>query len=232
MSAPSLTMRRNRSVPRFPDCAEPRTSPSLRSSRSTRASSNPSVVAASAPSRWAATVPSGASATSRHSPGALPRPDAAAQLVQLRETEDVGVEDHHDRGRGHVDTDLDDRRRHEHGRAARREVGDGPVLLLARHPPVQEPDGGAAQPRVGPQRLGDLEDGAQRLLGCALRGGLAPRRRSPARPGRGRQHRRPRRRRRSARTPRTPGRRARPPRAPGSTCGPSRAGCRPGRRGW
>jgi hypothetical protein len=34
-------------------------------------------------------------------------PDAAAQLVQLREAEALGVLDHHDRRVGHVDADFD-----------------------------------------------------------------------------------------------------------------------------
>ena len=39
--------------------------------------------------------------------------DAAAQLVQLRQAEPLGVLDDHDRRVRHVDADLDDRRRHE-----------------------------------------------------------------------------------------------------------------------
>jgi CDP-6-deoxy-D-xylo-4-hexulose-3-dehydrase len=41
----------------------------------------------------------------------LPAPDATAELVQLGDTEAVGVDDDHDRRVGHVDPDLDDRRR-------------------------------------------------------------------------------------------------------------------------
>ena len=37
--------------------------------------------------------------------------DAAAQLVQLRQAEPLGVLDHHQRRVRHVDADLDDRRR-------------------------------------------------------------------------------------------------------------------------
>ena len=43
--------------------------------------------------------------------GLVAAPDAAAQLVQLREAEALGVLDDHHRGRRHVDPDLDDRRR-------------------------------------------------------------------------------------------------------------------------
>ena len=40
--------------------------------------------------------------------------DAAAQLVQLRQTEALGMFDHHDRGIGHVNADFDDGSCYEH----------------------------------------------------------------------------------------------------------------------
>ena len=45
--------------------------------------------------------------------------DAPAQLVQLREAEALGVLDHHQRRVGHVDADLDHRRRDQHARSCR-----------------------------------------------------------------------------------------------------------------
>ena len=56
--------------------------------------------------------------------------DAAAQLVQLRDAEAVGVEDDHDGGVGDVDADLDDRRGDEHVDAPGREVGHRAVLVV------------------------------------------------------------------------------------------------------
>ena len=38
----------------------------------------------------------------------LAAPDATAQLVKLRETEALGMLDHHQAGVGHIDADLDD----------------------------------------------------------------------------------------------------------------------------
>ena len=45
--------------------------------------------------------------------GLVAAPDAAAQLVQLGEAEALGVLDDHDRRGGHIDADLDHRRRHQ-----------------------------------------------------------------------------------------------------------------------
>ena len=63
--------------------------------------------------------------------------DAAAELVELQQAEAVGVLDHHHRRVGDVDPDLDDRRGHQHLRAARGELGPRRFLLIVRHPPVQ-----------------------------------------------------------------------------------------------
>ena len=111
--------------------------------------------------------------------------------------------------------DLDDRRGHQHGGAAGREVGDRPVLLLARHAAVQEADLDTAQPGVVPQGLDDLEHRAQRPLRRRALRRPGPRRRSSARRGSGPRRRSPAARRgavvvarRSARTRRRRGRRA------------------------
>ena len=71
----------------------------------------------------------------------LPAPDAAAQLVQLREPEAIGVLDHH-RGRVRdVDADLDHGGRHEHVDLGRRERAH-------RRRPLRPPsDGRARAPR-------------------------------------------------------------------------------------
>ncbi len=75
--------------------------------------------------------------TSRHSDGQPASTDAAAQLVQLRDAEPVGVHDHHHRRLRHVDADLDHGRRDEHVEPARGvRVGEPPhgVLLLLGAP--------------------------------------------------------------------------------------------------
>ena len=79
-------------------------------------------------------------------PGVRAPTDAAAQLVQLRDAEPVGVQDDHDRGVRDVDADLDHRRRDEHvdpsgGRTGGEAAHD--VVLLVR---------GAAA-RAGPRRV-------------------------------------------------------------------------------
>ncbi len=64
--------------------------------------------------------------------GALARApsDPASQLVQLGEAEPLGLLDHHDRGVGHVDADLDHGRRHQHRKPPFGEIGHHRVLLL------------------------------------------------------------------------------------------------------
>ena len=108
----------------------PSTSPSWRSSRSTWASSKPSRVAATASTRCRASEPGSAAVTSRQSPGTLAAADPAAQLVQLRDAEPVGVDDDHRARVRHVDADLDDRRRDEHVDLAGGERAHRRVLLV------------------------------------------------------------------------------------------------------
>ena len=60
--------------------------------------SNPSVVAATASSRSRAGVSGGALGDQQAEPGGRAPADPAAQLVQLRDAEPVGVHDHHHRG--------------------------------------------------------------------------------------------------------------------------------------
>src|SRR2546423_1440857 len=60
-------------------------------------------------------------------------PDAAAQLVQLREPEAVGLLDHHEHGVRHVDADLDDGRGDEHVELAGAEGAHGLLPLAGGH---------------------------------------------------------------------------------------------------
>ena len=72
--------------------------------------------------------------------GALCRapPDAAAQLVQLREAEALRVLDHHDRRVGHVDADFDDGGRDQHVHVPGDERRHRRRLLVRLHPAVQQ----------------------------------------------------------------------------------------------
>ena len=65
-------------------------------------------------------------------------PHAAAQLVQLREAEAVGVLDHHRRRVRDVDADLDHRRRHEHVHLGGREGAHRRRALGGLLAPVHE----------------------------------------------------------------------------------------------
>ena len=118
--------------------------------------------------------------------------DAAAQLMQLADSEPVGVHHQHDRGVGDVDADLNDGGTHQHIDLACAKSGHRGVLLVGRQPPVHEP-----QPQV--RQLTGTQSGVKTL------GGLRrPRAGLPASPGR--------RSRRSGAPPRMPGDRRRPPR--------------------
>ncbi len=66
--------------------------------------------------------------------------DAAAQLVQLREPEALGVLDDHDRRVRHVDADFDDGRRDEDVELPARKGLHDPVLVVRLHAAVQERD--------------------------------------------------------------------------------------------
>ena len=69
-----------------------------------------------------------------------PAADAAAQLVQLREAEALGVLDHHDGGFRHVDADFDHRGGDEQLRLAGGKARHGGVLVGAFHAAVHEID--------------------------------------------------------------------------------------------
>src|SRR5439155_1035233 len=71
----------------------------------------------------------------------LPRPAAhpAAQLVQLREAEALGVLDEHHAGVRHVDADFDHGRGDEEVDLARLEAAHDPVFVFRREPAVEQP---------------------------------------------------------------------------------------------
>ena len=149
--------------------ARPRTSPSRRSAQSCSASTKPSFVLAHGGQAHGGDAVVGTSATRTQNDSALPRPDAPAQLVQLREAEAVGVEDDHHRRLGHVDADLHDGRAHQHVELA---------VAEARHLGV---------PLVGPEAAVDEADPQRRQRARAAgrrpppRPAAAARRRLPAR---------------------------------------------------
>ncbi len=112
-------------------------------------------------------------------------PDAAAQLVQLRQAEPLGVLDDHDRRVRDVNPDLDDDGRDEEVITPRAELGHHAVLLVGPHAAVQQGDAelredfplealGAGRRRLQVERLGFLHERVdhERLLagGDALRG--------------------------------------------------------------
>ena len=158
--ARALEQRRGRAMMRAkrrserPDWRVPSSWPLRRSSRSTSASSKPSVVSTSACEpllrrlRQLVLHPRHEQAVRLLRAAA----DAAAQLMQLREAEAVGLLDDHHRRVRNVDADLDHRRRDEHVELARLEArpsGRGARAGFSR--PCRQPTRklaqlGAAQP--------------------------------------------------------------------------------------
>ena len=106
----------------IPDCRSPNTSPEPRISRSFSASRKPSVDAAIASMRASPSAVVG-SANEEAPRRVAAAPDAAAELVELREAEAVGVLDDHHRRVRHVDADLDHGRGDEHVELAGAERG-------------------------------------------------------------------------------------------------------------
>ena len=81
-----------------------------------------------------------------------PAADPPPELMQLRQPEAIGMLDHHDGRVGHVDPDLDHRRRHQHLDLAGPETPHDVVALLRLESPVHQRD---RQGRpAGGQRLG------------------------------------------------------------------------------
>ena len=120
-------------------------------------------------------------------------PDAAAQLVQLREAEALGVLDHHQRRVGHVDADLDHRRRHQHLDCAGLErLPSPPPSPPASCAPCTRPDLRARETSLRErcvgldrglqlQRLGFLDQRAHPVGLAARHAGVAHALRSPRR---------------------------------------------------
>ena len=152
-SARSCVKRRSES----PDWRVPSSWPSPRSSRSTSASSKPSVVSTSASSRRDRRF--GQLLLRPRDEQAVrllrPAPDAAAQLVELREPEAVGLLDDHHRRVRDVDADLDHRRRDEDVQLARLEPRHQLAPVGRLQLPVQAADPEALQ-LGAPQPLGLL----------------------------------------------------------------------------
>ena len=69
----------------------------------------------------------------------------AAQLVQLRKTEALGMLDHHQRCVGHVDTDLDDGGRNQHIDLAGGEERHRLRLVGRGHAAMQQADAALGQ---------------------------------------------------------------------------------------
>ena len=101
----------------------------------------------------------GSACVEQHAVGTVRAPaDAAAQLVQLREAEALGVlHQHHGRVR-HVDADLDHRRRDEHVRLARAERVHAASFSVGPHPAVEQGDVELGE-HLGRQAIGLLLGG-------------------------------------------------------------------------
>ena len=95
-----------------PLCAVPSKSPGPRRSQSASATSKPSLVFSSTASF--ATVSGDFSLLAECNTTCVPAPDAPAELMQLRQTETLGILDQHDGGVGNIDAHFD------HGRADQR----------------------------------------------------------------------------------------------------------------
>ena len=130
-----------------PDCRVPSSCPSPRISRSFSASSKPSVVETRASSRsFAESVSCSRGREIEQAVRLLgAAADAAAQLVQRREAEAVGLLHDHDRRVRDVDADLDHRRRDEHVELARLELRHQLAPLRRPQPAVQQADAVALQ---------------------------------------------------------------------------------------
>ena len=136
--------------------------PSRRRSRSISASSKPSVVSTSACRRRSAVSVSSSTRPRDQQAVALvaASPDPAAQLVQLREPEAIGLLHDHDRRVRNVDADLDHGRRDEHVELVLLELPHHLAALGGLQLAVQETDAIAAQLRA-PQPLGLRLGGAR-----------------------------------------------------------------------
>ncbi len=99
--------------------------------------------------------------------------DAAAQLVELRQAEALGVLHDHHRGVGHIHADLDDRGGHQHVRRPRHERLHHLILRVLFHPAVQQRDAAPGK-HLGLEVVGHL--GGRYVAPSGAGGGEAPRR--------------------------------------------------------
>ena len=112
-----------------------------RSRRSSSAMRKPSLVSRISASRARDVSLSARAAQQQADRPPAAAPDAAAQLVELGEAEAVGMLDHDQRRVGHVDADLDHRRRDQHAElAARRTRAITASFSGPLHPAVDQPD--------------------------------------------------------------------------------------------
>ena len=158
-SLPCTSMRATRK-PGMPDWRVPSTSPSPRSRKSSSAMRKPSSVSRMISSRALAVSPSGALVEQQAGRALGAAADAAAQLVQLRQPEALGVLDHHHGRLRHVDADLDHRGGDQEPRLAGREARHG-----AR--PCRRPSCGRARGR--PRRRSARCSVGEALLAPAAR---------------------------------------------------------------
>src|SRR5664279_2186650 len=71
--------------------------------------------------------------------------DAPAQLMQLRETETLGVLHDHDVGVGHIHANLDDSSRDQHINFAALKAGHGCIFFFGAHAPMQQANAQAGE---------------------------------------------------------------------------------------
>ena len=92
-------------------------------------------------------------------------PDPPAQLVELGQSEALGVQDDHHGGLGHVHPHLDDGGGHQDRGVARGEVGHGGRLVPTTHASSEDPDADTPQSGLAGQSLPPVLDGGQRAVG-------------------------------------------------------------------
>ena len=92
-------------------------------------------------------------------------PDTPAQLVELGQSETLGVQDDHHGGLGHVHPHLDDGGGHQDRGGARGKVGHGASLVVTAHASGEDSDADSLQGRFPLQSPPPLLDGGQRAVG-------------------------------------------------------------------
>ena len=154
-----------------PCCWPPRMVPSRRSERSSSESSKPSDVAATASRRARPGCPGRQLGDEQAPARRRSTTDPAAELVELRDAEPLGVHDHHDRRVRDVDADLDHGRRDEHvdstvgERAHRRVLGRHWAFARAG----SRPEGRAGSRRPAAEPSSRTPMGGRSRRACAAR---------------------------------------------------------------